>query len=248
MSATQLYSSASPNIRSLFTGETYYMNDVLRSFYGISGTGTAFGAVSMTGQKRRGIVTHPALMALLARPAESFPVGRGLFVVRTLLCMSIPLPNGLTIPEVPPIADGLTTRERFEMHSSNGVCANCHKLFDPPGFALENYDAVGRYRTMDNGELVNSSGNMAVASDIDGAFATGDELLARMADSVDIRECFSSQYLKFALAREELAAEDTCSADSLAKSFAPTGDLKKLVSSVATTDAFRMRLAEGVAR
>jgi hypothetical protein len=247
MGATQLYASDRPNITGLFSGQTFYMNDVLRRFYGLSGTGTTFAAVTMSGQNRRGILTHPALMAALARPRESFPVGRGLFIMRNVLCKEIPLPNNLTIPEVVPIAPGLSTRERFEMHSSNLLCASCHKVFDPAGFALENFDEVGRYRTMDNGEPVVSSGVMEADTDVDGPFATGDELLARLADSPDVRTCFSRQYLKYALSREALFLEDACSADALGKSFASTGDLEQIVSSIVNTDSFRLRLVEGAA-
>lgn len=246
MSATQLYTSSNPNISELFSGQTYYLNDVLRRFYGLSGTGTAFTAVAMSGQNRRGILTHPGLMAALARPHESFPVGRGLFIVRTLLCQNISLPNGLTIPELPPVEDGVSTRKRYEMHSSNGACQSCHQMFDPPGFALENFDEVGRYRTMDNGVAVDSSGTMAANTDVDGPFATGDELLARLVGSEDVRTCFARQYLKYALSRDELVAADACSAAAVGNSFASTGDLKQVVSSIAGTDAFRQRLAEGV--
>jgi hypothetical protein len=248
MSATQLYTSATPNISGLFTGQSYYMDGTLRSFYGLTGTGTTFTPATMSGQNRRGIVTHPGLMAALARPGESFPVSRGLFIVRTLLCHDIPLPNGITIPEPPPVMDGVSTRQRYEAHSSSALCRTCHTLFDPAGFALESYDEVGRYRTVDHGVQVNTSGTMAVDSDIDGAFATGDELLARLADSKDVRTCFAKQYLKFALTREALLTQDLCSAEVLGRDFAPSGDLKQLVSSLASTDAFRMRLAEGVAR
>jgi hypothetical protein len=246
MSATQLYVSGNPNITGLLSGQSYYMNDVLRRFFGLPGTGTAFTAVAMNGQGRRGIVTHPALMAALARPGESFPVGRGLFIVRTLLCKDIPLPNGLTIPELAPIADGVSTRQRYEMHSSNAGCASCHTLFDPPGFALESFDEVGRYRTTDHGVAVNSSGTMAAGTDVDGPFAIGDELLARLENSQDVRTCFARQYLKFALSRDELVAADACSAAAVGRDFAATGDLKQVVSSIAGTDAFRQRLAEGV--
>jgi hypothetical protein len=247
MSATQLYASASPNITGLFSGQSYYMNDVLRSFYGLSGTGTSFTPVAMNNQSRRGILTHPALMALLARPGESFPIARGLFIVRKLLCHDVPLPNGLVIPQLAPVQNGVSTRERIEMHASNGICATCHNLFDPPGFALEDFDEVGRFRTMDQGVAVDTSGTMTIGSDIDGPFATGDELLARIATSNDVRSCFAKGYLQFALAQTQLPAEDACSAAALAKSFAPSGDLEQLVSSLVSTDAFRLRLAEGVA-
>ncbi len=248
MSATQLYSSPTPNIASLFSGNNYYMNDKLRAFYGLSGAGTAFTAVAIANEPRRGILTHPALMAMLARPNESFPISRGLFVLRTLACQTVPLPNGLTIPEVAPIQDGVSTRQRFEMHSKNALCASCHIKIDPPGFAFENFDEVGRYRTMDHGQPVDSSGKLTLGNDLDGPFATGDEFLAKMENSTVVRTCFAQQYLNYALSRAESDPADACSADVLGKGFTPSGDLKQLVVSIVATDAFRMRLAEGVAQ
>ncbi len=248
MSATQLYSTAAPNFSSLFSGESYYMNDVLRTFYGVAGSGTAFTPVTLSGQGRSGIVTHPALMALLARPKESFPIGRGLFVLRTLLCMDVPPPPAtLAIPQLPPIQDGLSTRNRLEAHVSDPVCSSCHKVFDPPGFALENFDEVGKFRTIDHGKTVDTSATIAFNSDLDGAFTKGGEFLARLTNSVSARSCFSQQVLEFALSRQAVDPADACSVDAVAKSFAPSGDLKQLVVSVVGSDAFRLRLAEGVA-
>src|SRR5262249_24549237 len=87
LSATHLYDAASPNITSLFSGETFYLNATLRTFYGLpAAAGTDFAPTPMTGQGRRGILTHPALMALLARPAETNPIARGLFIRRTVMC------------------------------------------------------------------------------------------------------------------------------------------------------------------
>jgi hypothetical protein len=248
MSATQLYSANAPNFSSLFSGESYYMNDVLRGFYGVAGSGTAFAPVALSGQGRHGIVTHPALMALLARPSESFPIGRGLFVLRSLLCMDVPPPPaGLTIPELPPIQDGLSTRNRLEAHVSNPVCSSCHKVFDPPGLALESFDEVGRYRTIDHGTAVDTSATIALNSDLDGTFAKGDDFLARMTNSASVRGCFTQQLLEFSLSRQAIDPADACSVDALTTSFVPSGDLKQLVVSVVGSDAFRLRLAEGVA-
>jgi hypothetical protein len=248
MTATQLYTSAAPNISSLFTGQSYYMNDTLRAFYGLPRAGTAFDTVSMSGQSRRGILTHPALLAALARPSESNPISRGLFIYRNLLCGQISPPTNFVIPPLPPIQPGLSTRDRLEQHVANMACASCHTIFDPPGFALESFDEVGRYRTVDQGKSVDTSGKMAVGRDVDGAFATGDELLARISSSKDVRTCFAQQYLKFALTRIELAREDACSVAAVGAAFAPSGDLKQLVSLVARSDAFRLRTTEGVGK
>ena len=248
MSATQLYASGTPTISSLFSGQSYYMNDTLRGYYGVSGTGTAFSPVTMNGQSRRGILTHPALMALLARPAESNPISRGLFIYRNLLCGQISPPTNFVIPPLAPIQPGLSTRDRLQEHVSSPVCASCHTIFDPPGFALENFDEVGRYRTMDQGKSVDTSGTMAVGKDVDGPFTTGDQLLAKIASSNDVRACFAQQYLKFALTRTDMAREDACSVEALGTAFAPSGDLKQLVAMVAKSDAFHLRTTEGVGK
>jgi Protein of unknown function (DUF1588)/Protein of unknown function (DUF1592)/Protein of unknown function (DUF1595)/Protein of unknown function (DUF1585) len=245
MSATQIYASPSPNVASLFAGQTYYMNDLLRGFYGLGGSAAGFSPTTIAGEDRRGIVTHPALMALLARPDASNPIARGLFVRRTLMCQEIPPPPaGIVIPQLPPIASGLSTRDRLTQHTTAALCMGCHGLIDPPGFALEGFDQVGRHRTVDSGKAVDTSGTLTQGGDMEGPFAKGDDLLSRMATSADIKRCFAQQYLQFALSRS-VGPADRCSVDALGKAFAPSGDLKELVVSIARTDSFRLRLAEG---
>jgi hypothetical protein len=249
MTATELYKVESPNISSLFTGESYFLNDGLRKFYGLSATasGPGFTATEMPGQRRRGLMTHPALMALLARPNESFPIGRGLFLLRKIICQEVPHPPaGLVIPPLPALQEGVSTRERLEAHTAGPVCQSCHSMINPAGFALESFDEVGRYRALDHGRPVNTSGTLSLGKDVDGAFATGDELMARLAQSQSVRACFAEKYLDFALAHAVTDPADTCSIEALGKTFGASGDLKKLAAAVAETDSFRLRLAEGV--
>jgi hypothetical protein len=247
MSATELYKTPNPNITSLFSGDTYYLNDVLRNFYGVSGAGTAFTATSMTGESRRGILTHPGMMALLARPNESFPIGRGLHLLRNVLCEVIEAPPpDLVIPQQPTLQEGVSTRQRLEAHTAASLCQGCHSMINPAGFAFEAFDEVGRFRTTDHGVEVDSSGTLELGKpDIDGAFATGAELLAKLGESPTARACFAEKYLDFAVARQSQPT-DACSIQALGQSFGSTGDLKQLVVSVAASDSFRMRLAEGV--
>jgi hypothetical protein len=246
MSATSLYASAAPNFQSLFSGESYFMDDSLRTFYGSSGSGQGLVPTALPGEGRRGLLTHPALMTLLARPGRSDPIARGLFVQRALLCNDIPPPPpNLVIPALPPVAEGLSTRARLQQHTERGVCAACHDMIDPPGFALEAYDEVGRFRSVDHGVPVDTSGNMPEGTDVAGAFATGSELLDRLAVSADVKRCFSKRYLTFALARSLQPADD-CSLWQVSESFAQTGDLKQLIAAVVKTDAFRLRAAEGL--
>jgi hypothetical protein len=203
----------------------------------------------MPGEQRRGVLTHPGMMALLARPGESFPIGRGLHVLRNVLCQVISAPDGIEIPPLPPAQEGVSTRERLEAHTSSSICQGCHSMINPTGFAFESFDEVGRFRTMDHGRPIDSSGMLELGlPDIDGSFATGDELLQKLGESQTVRACFAEKYLDFALARSVSDPADACSIRALGEAFGASGDLKQLVVSVAKSDSFRMRLAEGVGK
>jgi hypothetical protein len=245
MGATQLYTGAQANVSSLFSGSTYYMNDALRTFYGVSGTGTAFAPVNVAGEDRRGILTHPGLMALWGRPAETNPIARGLFVRQTLMCQDIPPPpDGVAIPPLPPIMPGLSTRDRLEAHVKVAFCASCHNVFDPPGYAFESFDQVGRHRLMDSGKAIDSSGTIIDGGDLEGPFAKGDDFLQKIANSKDVKGCFAQQYFQFAVSRPAVKL-DSCSLEGLKQKFVPSGDLKELVATIAGSDSFRYRMSEG---
>jgi Protein of unknown function (DUF1588)/Protein of unknown function (DUF1585) len=247
MSATQLYTGASANVAGLFSGHSYYMNGPLRKFYGLPGNATdmTFTATDMPGEDRVGIVTHPAMTAMLARPKESNPISRGLYLRRTVLCQDLPPPPAdLVIPDLPPLSPTLSTRDRLDQHAKEPLCASCHNLIDPPGYALENFDQVGRHRAADGGKPVNTSGTMTQAGDLTGPFTNGAELLGKLAQSQDVRGCFAQKYFEYA-SSHVIAAQDQCSIDPLKKAFIPSGDLRELVAAIAASDSFRMRLSEG---
>jgi hypothetical protein len=247
--ATQLYAGDAPNIASLFSGQSYYLDGPLRAFYGLPGdrTAAALTPTEMPGEGRAGILTHPGLMALLARPGETNPISRGLFLRRTVMCQDLPPPPAnLTIPQLPPVSTTVSTRERLDMHASSAACAACHDMIDPPGYALEGFDQVGRRRATDGGKAIDTSGVMRSAGDLAGAFANGGELLARFAQSHDVRACFARKSYEHA-AEHAAGDDDACAIDALARTFTTTGDLKGLVAGIATSPAFRLRRSEGVA-
>ena len=249
MSATELYKADNANIKSLFSGDSYYFNDTLGKFYGAPASGSSFAPVSLANQARSGILTHPALMALLARSDESFPIGRGLFMLRNVVCKVVPaLPADFVPPQQPPLQEGTSTRTRLETHTGSAACQACHGMINPSGFIFESFDEVGRYRTMDHGAPVNSGVTLKLDLDVDGTYATGAELLAKLGDSPAVRACFAEKYMNFAVAHADTSPADTCSVQAVGKSFGATGDLKQLVSLVAASDSFRMRLAEGVGK
>jgi hypothetical protein len=219
MTATALYASPSPNISSLFTGESYFMNDTLQKFYNVSGAGTStFTPVTMPGQHRSGLLTHPAFLTVNARPQVTAPILRGAFVTSNLLCLGLTVPANLVIP---PLAEtpqtGLTTRELIDQIHVQPQCQACHNTIDPPGFALEWFDQVGKVRTLDNGKPVDTSGTMVNAGDLNGSFVNGDEFLGKVGKSSTVRTCFAQQFLEHALSGEvstAVTANDQCSAPS----------------------------------
>jgi hypothetical protein len=245
---TALYDSPSPNISSLFSGESYYMNSTLRTFYGMPGGGSDFATVTMAGEGRRGVLTHPGLMALFARPGETNPISRGLFALRSLLCLDVPPPpDGVPIPQLPDETPTTSTRNRLEQHVSDDLCRGCHSQFDPLGYAFEGFDEVGRHRTMDGGRPVDSSGVVDTGTDVDGTYPTGTDLFEKIATSEHVRECFAERYFEFAVSRLK-TSQDACALQAVQTTFTPSGDLKQLARIVASSDSLRYRLSEGAAQ
>jgi hypothetical protein len=251
MSATKLYADAAPNISSLLSGQSYFLNGPLRAFYGKGTGGADFAPVDFAGEGRTGLMTHPALLAQLARPQKTHPINRGLFVRGKLLCQELVQPPGVMIPALPEAPTmGVTTREEVVDHSTKPECSVCHRLLDPPGLALENFDQVGRHRDTENGRPVDTSGKMVESGDLDGDFAKGEDFLKRLSGSATVKGCFAQQYFQFALAGDlarPVADEDRCALDNVRKEFTASGDLKKLVVAIASSDSFRLRKSEGVA-
>jgi hypothetical protein len=145
------------------------------------------------------------------------------------------------IPDPKPGA--VTSRQRLEVHVRSPVCAGCHDQIDPPGFALESYNEVGRYRTTDHGEPVDTSSNMLSCTDVDGPFKNGQELLSRITTSTDVKRCFAKHYLSYAVLHD-VSQQDQCSLAKVTERFVADGDLKQLIATVGKSDAFRLRATE----
>lgn len=144
----------------LLDADFSYLNEPLAEFYGISGVrGKQFRLVSMKGTPRGGLLTHASVLTVTSNPTRTSPVKRGKWILDNLL--NTPPPPAP--PNVPELEKGKlvgSLRERMEQHRSNPACAACHNMMDPLGFALENFDAVGRYRTRDGRDEIDASGEM----------------------------------------------------------------------------------------
>jgi Protein of unknown function (DUF1588)/Protein of unknown function (DUF1585) len=108
--------------------------------------------------QRTGILTHPYLMAGFAYTATSSPIHRGVFIARSVLGRSLRPPPMAVSPLPVELHADLTTRERITLQTKPEACQSCHTMINPLGFTLENFDAVGRFRTEDAGKPIDPSG------------------------------------------------------------------------------------------
>ncbi|MSQ84047.1 MAG: DUF1592 domain-containing protein [Myxococcales bacterium] len=190
---------------------------------------------------RRGLLGQVAFLGLAAHPVSSSPTLRGAFVRRFLLCDFVPDPPAdlnTAIPEPSPTAK--TLRQRLTAHMNVPGCSSCHKALDPIGFAFEHYDGIGRYRKLDNGEPIDTSG------DLDGvAFADSSGFASVLANSSKFRRCVTKKLYAYAVARPTIVSE-AGQIDSLAAGFAKSGmRVKGLLRQIALSEGFGRLAAEG---
>ena len=137
-----------------------FLNETLANFYGVEGvTGPEFRRVELTNDQRGGILTHGSVLAVSSYPTRTSVVIRGKYILQNILGTPPPPPP----PDVPALDEEAlgkkaSLREQMEQHRSNSICASCHARMDPLGFGLENYDAIGKWRTTDGTFPVDASG------------------------------------------------------------------------------------------
>ncbi len=171
------------SVLELLTADYTFINERLARHYAIPNIyGSHFRRVTLPDATRRGLLGQGSILAATAYPNRTSPVLRGKWVLENLLGTPPPLPP----PDVPSLeettADGtpLSMREAMEQHRANPVCASCHRLMDPPGFALEQFDAIGRYRTRNESNApIDASGVLPDGTAFDGAAGLRDALLGR---------------------------------------------------------------------
>ena len=171
------------SVLDFLTADYTFINERLARHYGIPNIyGSHFRRVTMPDDTRRGLLGQGSILAATAYPTRTSPVLRGKWVLDNLLGTPPPLPP----PDVPSLEEttaagaALSMREAMEQHRANPVCASCHQLMDPPGFALEQFDAVGRYRTRNESNTpIDASGMLPDGTRFDGAAGLRNALLAR---------------------------------------------------------------------
>jgi hypothetical protein len=169
------------SVLDLLDADYTFVNERLARHYGIPNVyGPDFRRVPVPSDARRGLLGHGSLLLVTSNANRTSPVIRGKWILENLLGAQAPLPP----PDVPPLEEKPTAaarsvRERIEQHRVNPACAGCHKIMDPIGLALENFDAIGRWRTTDEDVAIDASGQLVDGTPIDGPAGLRKAMLGR---------------------------------------------------------------------
>ncbi len=166
----------------LLNADYTFVNERLARHYGIPNVyGSQFRRVRVPNEARRGLLGQASILTVTSYPNRTSPVERGKWILTNLLGVPPQPPP----PNVPPLQDSssdgrvLSLRERMEKHRANPVCAGCHKQMDPIGFALENFDGVGHWRTTEDGAKIDPSGTLFNGAGINGVTGLRQALIAQ---------------------------------------------------------------------
>ncbi len=188
-------------MKQLLTASTTNPSRALASYYGFAAPGSDYGSVARPPGSGLGILAQGAFLATHASPDSSSPTRRGLFPYLRLLCeKKLPLPSN--VPQIAvPQPGQKTTRQRYEdVHATMGsACAACHQRFDPIGFGFEHFDEGGRYRAMEGGLAIDSSGKVLKAdASILFSFTGQEALVMGLADQPVIHQCMAAYLATYA--------------------------------------------------
>lgn len=229
-------------IRDLLTADYTFVNDALARLYGLpapeKSSDRDFRRVSLTDLPRRGLLTQPSILMLTSYPNRTSPTKRGNWILEAILGDEPPPPP----PNVPQLEEAaanhaaLPLREQLELHRTNQTCASCHATMDPIGLGLENFDAIGRWRTEDAGAPIDASGELPGGVRFDGPLELLDILNQREAD---FAAAFTRKLLTYALGRG-LEFYDRVAVDEILRDAAPADHrIVDLVTAVVQSRPFR---------
>jgi mono/diheme cytochrome c family protein len=239
------------NILDLFTADYTFVNERIAKVYRIPNiVGEQFQRVQLADPNRRGILGHGSILMMTSVADRTSPVQRGKWIMETLL--GTPPPPAPQDPPPPSLdetksATGagkpLSTRERMEEHRKNPACQGCHRMIDPLGLALENFDVVGAWRIKDNGVIVDTAAKLYDGTDINGPADLRQALLGK---SESVIRTFTDSLMSYALGRR-IEYYDQPTVRAIVRKAAGNGNkFSAYVLGIVNSAAFQMAKAEPV--
>ena len=235
------------DVMELLTADYTFVDQRLAEHYGLPGVvGNRFRRVPVADEARRGLLGHGSVLTLTSLANRTSPVIRGAWVMDVLLGTPPPRPPA----NVPPLdendhgEDPSTIRERLALHRASPACASCHRIMDPMGFALENFDPIGAWRTRDSGTVIDASGTLFDGTAVDGPSS----LRQYLGQSEDLFVGnFSRNLMMFALGRV-LQPTDMAAVRMVAhRASTHDNQFSEFVLGIVSSPPFMMRQAEALA-
>lgn len=226
-------------LREVLTSTQGYAGPAMAALYGKPAPQTM--TLMDFGAERPGFFAQVPYLALFGDDTHSDAIHRGLFINFQVLCAQLPKPgDGVPLPPAP--VAGQQDRERMEKHTGKGTCGeSCHgNYINPLGYAFENFDGLGRYRSMDQDRPVDATSSYPFASGQEDFNGAG-ELMAILADSDEAHACYAKNLMSYALARDIVAEDQALVTELATLSKAGTGSLKSLIVELVKSPAFLNR-------
>ena len=230
-------------ISDFIDGKYTFLNEALAKYYGIEGvTGPEFHRVELTGDQRSGVLTQASVLTVTSYPNRTSVVLRGKYLLENVFGAPPPPPP----PDVPKLDEGKvgvakSLRQQMEQHRSDAVCASCHSKMDVLGFGLENYDAIGRWRTMDGKFPVDSSGVFPNGKTFNGPAEMKALLRGNMPE---FTRTLAEKMLTYALGRGIETYDRRTVRDIVKQTEAQDYRLQAMVQAIVNSAAFEQRRAE----
>ncbi len=251
------------DFRGFFNADYTFVNSELAQVYGLPDPAEDYQRVEYPSDSpRAGVLGQGTFLTLTSKPSDTSPTGRGLFVREHFLCQMVPPPPPGVNASLPPLSDErpLTNRDRLQIHLTSEGCVSCHRLIDPIGFGLEQFDAVGGFRQTHHVKIpptrdeqkrkiktktteydLEIDTTAEVVGVADSAFSNPRELGAILAENVECQRCIVKQLFRYAMGRTETLA-DRETIDRAYDRFRESGfRFKELIISIATSGSFLSR-------
>jgi hypothetical protein len=231
--------SSSDIIKNIFIGDKTFLNSELAKIYGLTPKSDDFEEYSLVNEKHFGILTMAGILTSLSPSDDTSPVKRGFYFSKNFLCNDIPEPPadaGAFEPDV--LAEDITPRERFKVHTRKESCKTCHVLVDDFGLAMETYDSIGRFRSSyDNKKAIITAGSFLLD---DKLVAITDimDLAGKVATSRQAKECFVKKVLQYSIGHK-INQDNQCEVTKISKKFNDSGkNYRELIKSVVLSETF----------
>jgi hypothetical protein len=230
-------------LKTFLTSTRTEVDASLAKLYRVATPAAGWAPVDLSPAERAGFLTRGNFLASEAHQLSGSPPLRASFIMTRLLCRSVPPPPAnadLTEPVAKPGAGARTNRQLFEERIAPAACNGCHNAFNPFGYALEGFDAIGRYRTSDNGLPVDATARIQ----LDGAdlqIEGGVDLSRKLADSKEVQACVTTAWFEYAAGRD-VATGDQCRLAKLSGALADArGDIRELLVALIKSPEFVYR-------